>query len=123
MPSQSMMRNTATFVIAYILLMIPTYILPYFGSNSFAVNALLAASTHWINPLFIVHLLFLLSLVGITWLRGSALDKKWVVIFPVLALIFDLTPGLSLIILVPTVMHLLAIILGVIKSAEVEPAM
>ena len=42
--------------------------------------------------------------------------------FPILALGFDLAPGVSSVPLVPTVMHLLAIILGVagVKQAAAE---
>ena len=36
------------------------------------------------------------------------------IVVPILATVFDLVPGLSAIPLVPTVMHLLAIILGVV---------
>jgi hypothetical protein len=60
-----------------------------------------------------MHLFALFALIGLAWFRGENIDKKWLVIFPCLALIFDLTPILSNIPLVPTVMNLLATILGV----------
>jgi hypothetical protein len=44
----------------------------------------------------------------------------WLVIFPILAAVFDLFPGLSAIPLIPTVMHLLAIILGVVGATAIE---
>lgn len=43
-------------------------------------------------------------------------------IFPVLALVFDLTPGLSLIPLVPTAMHIGALVLGARGSGADVPA-
>lgn len=117
--------NPVSFVIIYIVLMIPTYILPYFGSNSYAaqgLNAALGAATHsngvGLHFLFIIHALFLLGLAVITFFRGASIDKKWLVIFPILALVFDMAPGINNIPMIPTVMHLLAIILGVVGSKK-----
>lgn len=115
------MKNTATFVIAYVICMIPTYILPYFGSNSAIVGAV-AASAHFINPLMLIHLAFMAGLIAIARFRGNAIDKQWLIVFPILATVFDFVPFLSWIPLVPTVMHLLAIILGVISVKESSPS-
>lgn len=117
--------NPVVFVIAYILFMLPTYYLPYVGSNSAAANALARAGGVVANPALFWHLGALLILVALTWFRGASIDKKWLVIFPILALVFDLVPGLSAIPLVPTVMHLLAIILGVVgvSSTVQHPSM
>ena len=112
--------NTVIFVVIYIVFMIPTYLLPYLGSNSFVLG---------LSPFFWPHLISLIVLVTVTWFRGSNIDKKWLVIFPILALVFDLVPGLSSVPFVPSVMHLLAIILGVagvkqtvaISSSKREP--
>ena len=83
-------KSTSIFVTAYIICMIPTYILPYFGSNSAVINGVAAA--HIINPWMIIHLAFLASLIAMTWSRGKALDKSWLVIFPILATAFDFVP-------------------------------
>jgi len=106
--------NTAVFAILYTLFIIPTYLLPYVGSNSSILNAGGIASGAGLNPAFWLHIISLVILVIVAWFRGANIGKTWLVIFPFLALVFDLTPGLSAIPLVPTVMHLLAIILGVI---------
>jgi hypothetical protein len=111
--------NVVVFVVVYVVFMLPTYLLPYLGSNSAALNTLGAAVDAGLNPAFYWHLTALLVLIGVTWLRGSVIEKKWLVIFPVLATVFDLAPGLSMIPLVPTVMHLLAIILGVVGTSVV----
>jgi hypothetical protein len=114
------LANTFVFVTIYILFMLPTYYLPYLGSNSTAVNALGAAAGAGLNPAFYLHLGALLVLVVITWLRGTFIKKKWLVIFPILASVFDLAPGFSMIPLIPTAMHLLAIILGVVGVSAVS---
>ena len=110
--------NAVVFVALYLVFMIPTYYLPYKGSNSAVIGAIRASAEAGINPYFWLHLAALLALVVITWFRGVLIDKKWLLIFPLLAAVFDLAPLLSVIPLVPTVMHLLAIILGVaLKTA------
>ncbi|KKJ75214.1 hypothetical protein WH95_19535 [Kiloniella litopenaei] len=108
--------NTVVFVMVYILCMIPTYLLPYMGSNS----AIVTIGTVGFNPAFWFHLLCFVALAVIVWQRGQVIDANWLLIFPVLALVFDFTPGLNVIPLVPTVMHLLAIIIGVIKAQKPE---
>lgn len=110
--------NGVFFVITYVILMIPTYILPYFGSNSAIVNAA-AAAAEQTSLQFILHLLFLIGLVVITWFRGKYVGQQWLVVIPFIALVFDLMPGLSVIPLVPTVMHILVIILGARATKQV----
>lgn len=115
---KEILGNTVVFVVLYILFMLPTYYLPYTGSNSFAVNAIGAAAGAGINPTFWLHLGSLMVLVVLAWFRGALVGKQWLVIFPILAAVFDLLPGLSSIPLVPTVMHLLAVILGVVGTTN-----
>ncbi len=119
---QKILGNTIVFVGLYIIFMIPTYILPYMGSNSSVINAVGASHGMGMNPAFWLHLASLSVLLVIAWIRGANIDKKWLTIFPVLALVFDLFPGLSSIPLVPTVMHLLVIILGVVGTKQVPSA-
>ncbi|AUX69475.1 hypothetical protein CHX26_08215 [Porphyrobacter sp. HT-58-2] len=106
--------------------MFPTYVLPYFGSNSAVVNAGLAAADamagggNGLNILMFVHLACLGGLVLISWLRGAVVDKGWLVIFPILAAVFDMVPGLNWIPLIPTGMHLAAIIVGVSSKSVTQ---
>ncbi len=113
--------NAAVFVTLYLLFMLPTYYLPYLGSNSAVIGAMGAAADAGVNPAFWPHLGSLIVLVVVSWFRGVFVDKKWLIIFPILATVFDLAPGLSSIPLVPTVMHLLAIILGVVGAKATVP--
>ena len=117
-----LLGNTVVFVILYVLFMLPTYYLPFLGSNSAVLNAMGTAADAGLNPLFWLHLGSLLILIVVVWFRGALIDKKWLIIFPILATVFDLAPGLSTIPLVPTVMHLLAVILGVAGVKAVAPA-
>lgn len=101
------------YVLFYIFGMAPTYILPYLGSNSTALNTIGVAAGVGPNPMFWLHLLAILFLCFLAWMAGSSRGKGWIVVFPVLAGAFDLVPGLNFVPLVPTVMHLIAIVLCV----------
>ncbi len=114
--------NPAVYVASYIVLMLPTYLLPYLGSNSLIMNAASAAVLGLLQPLFLIHLACLALLVALAWFRGVNIDKKWLAVFPVLAMVFDLMPGMNVIPLVPTVMHLLAITLGVVGTTSTSKA-
>jgi hypothetical protein len=115
--------NAVLFVILYLLFMLPTYFLPYLGSNSAVIGTLGAVADAGVNPAFWPHLGSLIILIVVTWFRGALIDKKWLIIFPILATVFDLVPGLSSIPIIPTVMHLLVIILGVAGAKAAVPAM
>lgn len=112
--------NGPTFVVIYVILMIPTYLLPYVGSNSIAVNSAGSALGIGISPQFFMHLIALLVLCGLGWLRGSYVGKQWLVTFPILALFFDSLPGLNYVPMVPTAMHVAAIVLGVASPPVVK---
>lgn len=104
--------NTVTFVLLYCLLMTPTYILPYMGSNSLLLNAAASAASGKMYALLLVHLAFLGGLVVLAWARGRLIGKSWLIGLPIAAGAFDMIPGLSLIPLAPTVLHLATIISG-----------
>lgn len=118
--------NAPVFVGAYIIFMLPTYLLPYLGSNSLLARGFgAAAGVRIIHFPFWLHLAAMGVLCFLCWVRGAYVDKKWLIVFPVLAIVFDFVPGLSAIPLIPTLMHLLAIILGVVGATAViaQPAL
>ena len=102
------------FILLYLLFIIPTYILPYMGSNSTVMNSIARAGGYEDpNYGFWFHLFCLICLVFLAWVRTSRLTKNYLYIFPMLALAFDMIPVLSFIPFVPTIMHLLTMILGI----------
>jgi hypothetical protein len=105
--------NAPTYVVLYLLFMIPTYLLPYVGSNSAALNAYGKSAGIGFNPAFWWHLVLLLVLCVLAWARGTYVAKTWLIVFPIIASVFDLVAGLNLVPFVPTIMHLCAIIVGV----------
>lgn len=101
------------FLVSYLSLMIPTYLLPYAGSNSSIINGMGALLGRGPTPQWWMHFWCLFMLILLGHIRGRLVGKPYLLVFPVLALVFDLTPVLSSIPLVPTVMHLLCLVLGV----------
>lgn len=106
------MASTPMFVVLYLLFMLPTYILPWVGSNATLLPSLLGDAAAG-KPYFWLHLMALVALITIAWLRGATKGKPWLILFPVAAAIFDLTPGLSWILFIPTVMHVLTLVFGI----------
>ena len=118
----SLLQSGPLYFVLYLALAIPTYILPYFGSNSAFVNGVSTFGGAGAYPLFYWHLTFLYCLICLAWVRGSLIDRSWLLVFPIFAAIFDLVPGFNWIFLVPTVFHILAMILGVSKAVVPEAA-
>ena len=106
------------FVIWYVVLMVPTYFIRFFaigGALSEAVNNNNpdAAGEAGMTASLVIAAL-IAGLIFITYKRGKAIGKPWLVVFPSIAFVFDVV--LSFIPFVPTLMHLLAIILGCIDN-------
>lgn len=102
--------------------MLPTYYLPFVGSNSTLLHGIDAASGGKnLNFAFWLHISSMLILCALCWVRGAYVGKGWLIIFPILAIVFDFVPGLSAIPMIPTVMHLLSIILGVVGAKALDP--
>ncbi len=122
-----LVTSPVSYVLLYLLGMLPTYVLPYMGSNSHlsrgvanAVASAAGAGEGVFSPPFYAHLLCLAALCALAWLRGREHDRAWIVVFPVLAAFFDMMPGFNLIPLAPTVLHVLAIVVGVAGRAREE---
>ncbi len=111
------MTNAFFYVAGYLALMVPTYVLPYFGSNSIIANGIGAAVGRGMTPFWWLHVWALVMLALMAFSRGRHISKTFIVVFPITATVFDMTPGLSLMPFVPTAMHLIALGLGAIGHA------
>jgi hypothetical protein len=119
----SVLKSGAAFAVVYMVAMVPTYILPYFGSNSAIWNVAGAAVGAGTLPQFWLHLTFLFMAVVLAWFRGIYCGQAWIAIFPIFAAIFDMIPGFNWLFLIPTMLHMTAIVLGVrgkLSGAEVD---
>jgi hypothetical protein len=103
--------KTAPFAVLYVLFMLPTYLLPFLGSNWTAMYATGAGAGKF-PPATLLHAAALLILITLAFARGRVIGKTWLVMFPILAAVFDLMPGLSSVPLVVSALHILVIILG-----------
>nr|DAL93415.1 MAG TPA: hypothetical protein [Caudoviricetes sp.] len=109
--------KTPAFVILYLIVMMFTYIW-----RAAAVGSALDASTspqdvadvgavaNWL--LFFNYVLLLV----IAYYRGKKIDKKYLVAFPVIGGFFDII--LAFIPLIPTVMNILALVMGLSDSKQ-----
>ncbi len=119
---KKVLSSTPAFVILFVLFMVPTYVLPWLGSNSSLSNAASVANGTGVNPLFYVHAAALAILIALTWIRGSSIGKSWLVVLPVVATIFDMMPVLNLIPFVPTILYIITLILGAIGDRATAQA-
>ncbi len=118
------LANPVVFVVAYLLLMVPTYLLPWLGLRLELLGFLGGGyATRGPAPTWWAQAWCLAMLTTLAWARGKTIGKPHLAIFPFLAAMFDLVPGLKLIPLVPTVMHLLAMIIGVQSGSQQESRM
>lgn len=108
------------FAFGYLCLMVPTYVLPYFGSNSVIVSAIGAIVGRGLTPLWWVHAWCLVLLILMTSVRGKSNGRSYLMLFPIIGGLFDLTPFLSFIPFVPTVAHIVTLMLG-ITGRDAEP--
>ncbi len=116
------MTNALLYIVGYLALMVPTYVLPYFGSNSVIVNSIGAAAGRGMTPFWWLHVWALVMLTLMAFARGKRISKTFIVAFPITAAVFDMTPGLSLVPFVPTVMHLIGLVLGAIGHVPANVA-
>ncbi|GEM_PF-1070727 len=110
--------NVLTFAVLYVLFLIPTYVLPWAGSNSLMFAAATSEFEGQIPPAFWGHLGALGVLVLLAFSRGRLIGKSWLAVLPVIAGLFDLMPGLSMVPFVPTAFHVVTLILGVMGGAN-----
>lgn len=116
------MKSPMIFVLLYLGCMVPTYVIPYFRSTIGAIGIIAGSGSIFAGAtgLFGFQLLLTALLVLFAYVRGSLTGKGWLMAFPIVALVFDFAPVLSLIPFVPTVMHILALVLGVQGSVVAD---
>ena len=113
------LANPILFAVLYLALMLSTYFLPYLRSTVGIASVLAGSQSMFNGAMFflVLQVVALALMAGITFIRGGITGRAWIVIFPILALVFDIVPILSLIPFVPTVMHIIAIVMGVQPGA------
>lgn len=100
--------NTRLFTVTYLILVLPTYYLAY--SSLIETGASLSS----LNMPSILYILSMVAIWVICLIRGAIIGKNWLVLIPTVAFVFNLTPALSAIPIVPYAYHLLAILIGAV---------
>ena len=114
MSTESNRLSASAFLGIFAALIIGTYIMPYLGSNSWVAYVASKKLGCSVVPFFIKFTLHAFLYVGMCYLAfraSQASDKKWLLIFPLVAAVFDLAPNLNMIPLVPTAFNALGIFL------------
>lgn len=110
------LENKTTFVSSYLIFMGLTYYFSSLGSTALIGPSLddvaLAGLSISLLPL-LFHVSAMLVLLWICLERGKFIGKKWIALLPMVAFAFEFIPKLSVIAFVPSVYHLLAIVIGV----------
>lgn len=99
--------GTLAFAFFYVLLMLPMYYLPFQGPDY-----LTASDIGGLSP-YLNHLAAFFVLIGVTWARGAEIKQEWIVVFPILAGVFDVMPLFSTVPYAMTLFHAAAIVVGV----------
>ena len=105
------MRHPAAFFIGYLIALLPTYVLPYLGSNSFWLADSSTSTAFWL------HFTAIYAMVILAWMRGVAIGRNWLPALPAIAGLFEFVPGLNWVPLVPTAFHVTTLIMGVNRGA------
>lgn len=108
--------NAAVFAITYVVLVLPTYLLPYMRVDSSAPYHVDNVGADALSFPFLIHLVSMITLCSICWVRGTIVDKKWLVALPMIAFAFEFIAKLTVIPYVPSMYHVLAIIVGVAST-------
>lgn len=111
------MKNTVVFVLSYLFFMALSYIWPWasnigmlgaLGNNSNSIAGIAVGAK------FLGSLIIYIIMTIIVYIRGSAIQKKYIAAFPVVAGFFDLV--LVFIPFVPTVMNIITLVMGVMND-------
>lgn len=121
--SHNILKYRVVFFLLYALLAIPTYILPYFGSNSSVFAAIGTLAGVGLMPQTWLHICCLVGLVLLAWLRGALARKGFIAIAPTMAAAADMLPGLNVIPLLPSFFHFVSVLLGLVFNPEDLAAM
>lgn len=128
----NVIKSPALYVLLYLPVMALTYVLPYFGSNSLMAAAILDSAKNipkeaglnitmsqpvlW--PYTTLHLLCLAALVALAFYRGKFIQKNWLWTVALMAGAFDMMPILSSIPFVPTLLHLMTLVFGILVAEK-----
>lgn len=105
------------FFYAYAALIVPSYVLPWIGSNSM-MAAIFSESA---RSGFGFHALTLLGAVGLSFFRGWQIKKPHLGLIALTALACDFLPLINLIPFLPSLFHGITLLLGTNIRVDINP--
>lgn len=105
------------FFYAYTILIIPSYILPWAGSNSMVANIVSSNA----RASFALHFFSLALAVGLSFLRGWQIKKSELGFIALTAAFCDLVPLLNLVPFLPSFFHLFTLLVGTNTRISLSP--
>lgn len=107
--------SPAVFLTSYLILLAATYILPYFGSNAWALAEAARRTNHSTSFFyfwFSVHALTYVGMGFLAYSAGKISNKTWLVVFPVIGAIFDLAPTLNMIPILSSILNIVGLVMS-----------
>jgi hypothetical protein len=106
--SRGISLSSMKFLFIYLGLMLPTYLIRWAAFSSALTSGDASGKANTAN---VMLAFLLLGMCCIAFLRGRTTGKLYLVAFPIVAFVFDLF--LAFVPFVPTLMHIIAIVVGV----------
>lgn len=106
------LASPGLFAMTYLIAVMPNLAYSGIVENGLSLISLSIAS--------IMYVLSMIVIWAICIIRGMMIGKKWLVLIPTVAFLFDLIPALTTIQAVPYIYHLLAIIIGAASPTIVK---
>lgn len=106
--------NAAIFAMAYAICVLPSYVMSHKSSSE-------AVAAGGFDITLLIYSASVIAVCAICVVRGKLVDKNWLVLLPMVAFAFEFISKLSVIPYIPTMYHMLAIIVGA-SSAVVTQA-
>ena len=106
--------NPAVFLSIYLVMVLATYVLPYFGSNSWSIASISRQTGSPIGLFYVwfsMHTLTYVVMAGLAYFAGKETNKLWLIAFPIMGAIFDLAPTINMIPLVASVLNIVGLVL------------
>ena len=109
------------FAFIFVFLLVPTYFLDLARSGVGFIPAF------WMDPFFEIsqippgfwfHLAILISIVALCFLRGRQINRAWLPVIPITALVAEFIPHISWIPLLPSALQFAALYLGIWRTAK-----
>jgi hypothetical protein len=115
-------RDPTLFFVAYLALAAPALSVRIFGLDPQEAMVSLLDPKVEAKPLIVPYLTFVALLIVVAWLRGRAVERRWLVALPVAGLVFALLPPLvKPAVVLPVLAHATTLVIGLFPARRPAP--